>query len=81
MINETDIEAMRPRDIGHIVVVDTEEQEGGGLKITYTLDDNTTKQMAAIGVEFILYCAAAKLDIQVALNHLLDIAKEKEQNA
>ena len=81
MINETDIEAMAPEKPSTIVVVDTEEQEGGGLKITYTLDDNTTKQMAAIGVEFILYCAAAKLDLQDALNHLLNIAKEKEQNA
>jgi hypothetical protein len=78
MINETDIEAMRPKDIGHIVVVDTEEQEGGGLKITYTLDDASTTKMAAIGVEFILYCAAAKLDIQVALNHILSLVKEEE---
>lgn len=75
MINETDIEAMRPSSI---VVVDTEEQEGGGLKVTYTLDDDSTRAMAAIGVEFILYCAAAKLDIQVALNHILSLVKPEE---
>lgn len=81
MINETDIEAMAPEKPSTIVVVDTEEQENGELKVTYTLDEESTRKMAAIGVEFILYCAAARLDIQVALNHLLDIAKEKEQNA
>jgi hypothetical protein len=78
MINETDIEAMAPEKISNIVLVDTEEQEGGGLKITYTLDDDSTRAMAAIGVEFILYCAAAKLDIQDAMKHILSLAKTED---
>jgi hypothetical protein len=78
MINETDIEAMAPEKLSNIVLVDTEEQEGGGLKITYTLDDDSTRAMAAIGVEFILYCAAAKLDIQDALKHILALAKTED---
>ena len=78
MINETDIEAMAPEKLSNIVLVDTEEQEDGGLKITYTLDDNSTKTMAAIGVEFILYCAAAKLDIQDAMRHILSLAKTED---
>lgn len=78
MINETDIEAMAPEKLSTIVVVDTEEQENGELKVTYTLDDDATRKMAAIGVEFILYCAAARLDIQVALKHILSLAKIEE---
>ena len=54
-----------------MVVVDTKENEDGSLDISYTLDDEATKRMAGIGVEFVLYCAAAGVDLQDALDNIV----------
>lgn len=51
MINETDIEAMRPRDIGHIVVVDTEEQEGVVMRYIIECKDSSDIILGMKGIQ------------------------------
>lgn len=63
--------------LGKIAILETKERDDGSVDITYVLDEDTKLKMASIGVEFALYCAAAGVDMQVALNNIIkDLKKE-----
>ena len=57
-------------DLGLIGIEEVEEHEDGSATYTFHFDDDTKNQLAKLGVEFILYCAAYEWDIQDALDSL-----------
>lgn len=56
--------------IGVIGVEEVEEHDDGSVTYTFHFDDKTKKQLAKLGAEFVLYCAAYEWDIQDALDSL-----------
>jgi hypothetical protein len=54
-----------------MVVTEVQENEDGGATITFDLDAGATKAMTNIGLQFVLYCAAAGVDMQDALDGIL----------
>lgn len=62
--------------LGRIAIVETVVGEDGSLNVTYALDEDTKTKMAGIGVEFVLYCAAAGVDLQTALDNIIKDLKE-----
>ena len=63
--------------LAKITILDHREREDGAIDITYVLDEEGKLKMASIGVEFALYCAAAGVDMQVALDNIIkDLKKE-----
>lgn len=62
--------------LGKIAIVETNVRDDGSVDVTYTLDEDTKTKMAGIGVEFVLYCAAAGVDLQDALDNIIKDLKE-----
>jgi hypothetical protein len=54
-----------------MLVTDVVDNEDGGTTITFDLDKEAHKAMANLGVQFVLHCAAAQVDMQVALDAIL----------
>ena len=67
-----------PSPISMIVITDTVEHEDGSATYTFDLDDASSKKVTELGLEFILTCAAYRLDIHDALTHLIEYGKSKE---
>lgn len=63
-------------DVAMIVITDTVEHEDGSATYTFDIDDASQKKVIELGLEFILTCAAYGLDIQEALQVLMDYGKE-----
>ena len=63
-------------ELAMIVVTDVTEHEDGSATYTFDMDDASSKKMAELGIELILTCAAYGLDIQEALQVLMDYGKE-----
>lgn len=61
-----------------VVVTNVEEHEDGGATYSFELDDKAQVEIANIGLEFMLYCAAYGLDLQYALENLKHLAKEEK---
>lgn len=57
---------------GKIVVESVEEHEDGSATFTAHLDDDVKEMLASEGLKLVLYCAAAKLDIQVVYDFIQD---------
>ena len=63
-------------DVSTIVITDVVEHEDGSATYTFDIDDVSSKKITELGLEFILTCAAYGLDIQDALQVLMDYGKE-----
>lgn len=61
-----------------IVVTEVTEHEDGSATFQLDMDDDSTLKLAQLGVELIIYCAAADMDIQDVFDWMLDQAKLKE---
>jgi len=65
-------------DLATIVVREVKEHEDGSATYTFDLDDNSSKKITELGLEFILTCAAYGLDIQEALTHIMWLGKSNK---
>ena len=54
-----------------IVVEKREEHEDGSATYTFQIEDRTRELLVQEGLRFVLTCAAAKLDIEYALEILM----------
>jgi hypothetical protein len=71
---------MRIDMTGMIGVEQVEEHEDGSATYQFRLDSNCAKLLQEEGLKLVLYCAAAKLDIQVVYDFIEDhIRYEKEE--
>jgi len=66
----------RSEELSTIVITEVTEHEDGSATYTFDMDDASSKKMAELGIELILTCAAYGLDIQDALQVLMDYGKE-----
>ena len=58
--------------VGHLVIVDVIENESGGATYTFDLDKRTQKIVAELGLRLTLTCAAYGMDIEDALQAIVD---------
>lgn len=64
---------------GKISVESVEEHEDGSATFTVQLDDDVREMLASEGLRLVLYCTAAKLDMQVVYDFIEDhIRYEKD---
>jgi len=61
-------------DMTYIIIKDTVEHEDGSATYSFDLNDEARDDLANIGLEFILYCAVARMDIQEAFKVILQSA-------
>ena len=71
---------MTDEQLGIIVIADTVEHEDGSATYTFDIDDESSKKITELGLEFILTCAAYGLDIQDALTLISNYGKEKNND-
>ena len=57
---------------GVIGVEQVEEHEDGSATYEFHVDSNCSKLLQEEGLKLVLYCAAAKLDIQVVYDFITD---------
>ena len=62
-------------DSGMIGVEQVEEHEDGSATYQFHLDNNCAKLLQEEGLKLVLYCAAAKLDLQVVYDFIEDHIK------
>jgi hypothetical protein len=56
------------------------EHEDGSATFTVQLDDDVREMLASEGLKLVLYCAAAKLDMQVVYDFIEDhVRYEKDE--
>ena len=58
--------------VGHLVITDVVENESGGATYTFDLDKRTQKIVAELGLRLTLTCAAYGMDIEDALQAIVD---------
>jgi hypothetical protein len=58
--------------VGHLVIVDVIENEDGGATYSFDLDKRTQKIVAELGLRLTLTCAAYGMDIEDALQAIVD---------
>lgn len=63
------------KDAGLIGVEQVEEHEDGGATYKFHMDAHARGLLAEEGLKLVLYCAAAKLDIQVVYDFIEDHIK------
>ena len=63
---------------GMIGVETVEEHEDGSATYQFHLDNNCAKLLQEEGLKLVLYCAAAKLDLQVVYDSIEDHIKRDE---
>jgi len=63
---------------GMIGVETVEEHEDGSATYQFHLDSNCAKLLQEEGLKLVLYCAAAKLDLQVVYDFIEDHIKRDE---
>jgi D-arabinose 1-dehydrogenase-like Zn-dependent alcohol dehydrogenase len=66
---------MTDEQLGTIVIADTVEHEDGSATYTFDMDDASSKKVTELGLEFIIICAAYGLDIQDALQVVVNHGK------
>jgi hypothetical protein len=66
-------------ELAMIVVTNITENDDGSATYTFDIDDVSSKKITELGLEFILTCAAYRLDIQDALTHLMEYGKSIEE--
>ena len=60
-----------------MLVTDVQEHEDGGATITFDLNKIARKSLINIGLEFVLYCAAARVDVQTALDAIMGMKADE----
>jgi len=73
---ETTTESKEPFYIG---VEEVSEHEDGSATYSFMMDDVATKEITELGLQFVLYCGAAKVDIQDALDWIISQTKGDEE--
>jgi len=73
---ETTTESKEPFYIG---VEEVSEHEDGSATYSFMMDDVATKDITNLGLQFVLYCGAAKVDIQDALDWIISQTKGDEE--
>ena len=63
--------------MSHLIISDVVEHEDGSATYTINMPDDAAHTMAEIGIEFVLYCAVAEIDMQSALNLILHSRKSE----
>ena len=58
-----------------MLVTDVVDNDDGGTTISFDLDKEAHKAMANLGVQFALHCAAAQVDMQVALDAIFKMGE------
>ncbi len=58
-----------------MLVTDVTDNDDGGTTISFDLDKEAHKAMANLGVQFALHCAAAQVDMQVALDAIFKMGE------
>jgi len=58
--------------VGKIGVEKVEDHEDGSATYTFELDEEATKLVQEVGIQFLLYCGASGVDVQDALNMILE---------
>jgi len=53
-----------------------EEHDDGSATYTFDLGDDASKLVQEVGLKFVLYCAASGIDVESALNMILEKRKE-----
>lgn len=67
-------------DAGILGVETVEEHEDGSATYNFHMDTHTRGLLAEEGLKLVLYCAAAKMDMQVVYDFIEDHIKyEKEE--
>ena len=66
------------KDAGIIGVEQVEEHEDGSATYQFHLDANCAKLLQEEGLKLVLYCAAAKLDLQIVYDFIEDHIKYQE---
>jgi hypothetical protein len=64
----------------YISVEETKEHEDGSATYTFTVDEKAAVNMAQIGLEFTVYCAAYQLDLQYVLDNLAYLAEKRDNS-
>jgi ABC-type uncharacterized transport system substrate-binding protein len=64
----------------YIGVKETKEHEDGSATYTFTVDEKAALNMAQIGLEFTVYCAAYQLDLQYVLDNLAYLAEKRDNS-
>ena len=64
------------KDVGLIGVETVKENEDGSADYTFHFDTHARKLLAEEGLKLVLYCAAAKLDIQTVYDFIEDHVRE-----
>ena len=64
---------------GMIGVEQVEEHEDGSATYQFHLDNNCAKLLQEEGLKLVLYCAAAKLDLQVVYDFIEDHINQEKQ--
>ena len=59
-------------EAGYLVVTDTVEHEDGSATFTFDLDEKTEKLVSELGLRLTLTCAAYGMDIEDALQAIVD---------
>jgi len=59
----------------HIGVGEVKEHEDGSATYTFVMDDAASKEITTIGIKFILYCGVAEVNVQDALDWILNQAE------
>ena len=59
-------------DVGILGVETVEEHEDGSATYKFNMDAHTRKLLAEEGLRLVLYCAAAKMDMQVVYDFITD---------
>jgi hypothetical protein len=63
------------KDVGLLGVETVEEHEDGSATYQFHMDAHARGLLAEEGLKLVLYCAAAKLDIQVVYDFIADHIK------
>ena len=66
-------------DAGMIGVEQVEEHEDGSATYQFHLDNNCAKLLQEEGLKLVLYCAAAKLDLQVVYDFIEGHINQEKQ--
>ena len=74
---ETTMESKEPFYIG---VEEVSENEDGSATYSFIMDDVAAKEITNLGLQFVLYCGAAQVDIQDALDWIINQTKGDEDN-
>ena len=69
---------MTDTKVATIVVTNVVEHEDGSATYSFDMDSASSSKLVELGIEFVLTCAAYKLDIQDALDLLAKHGKSGE---